>query len=181
MNTSLCNCCGRSTTGSTPDSRYCELYQRWRRKQDVVMRQDHRPGREALRRLRRSHDPGQRARTRAKFGRRNLKSGVTRPCPYEPGINIAYEEMARHYGVAVIPARVRKPRDKAKVETGVLIVERWIIAALRKRTFFSLGEVSEAVIGAADSAQREAVPKAGRLLTLCVRSSGQARPKAAPG
>jgi len=53
--------------------------------------------------------------------------------------------MAQHYGVAVVPARPRKPRDKAKVEAGVLLVERWILTALRKRTFFSLGEVNEAI------------------------------------
>ena len=75
----------------------------------------------------------------------NLKSGVTKPCRYEPGVNITYEEMAQHYGVAVVPARVRKPRDKAKVETAVLVVERWIVAALRKRTFFSLGAVNSAI------------------------------------
>ena len=73
----------------------------------------------------------------------NLKSGVTKPCRYEPGINRTYEEMAGDYGVAVVPARSGKPRDKAKVEVGVLLVERWILAALRKRTFFSLGEVNQ--------------------------------------
>jgi transposase len=75
----------------------------------------------------------------------NLKSGVTKTCRYEPGVNVTYEEMAGHYGVAVVPARPRKPRDKAKVEAGVLLVERWILAALRKRTFFSLGEVNGAI------------------------------------
>ena len=75
----------------------------------------------------------------------NLKSGVTRSCRYEPGVNLTYEEMAQHYGVAVVPARPRKPRDKAKVEVGVQVVERWILAALRKRTFFSLGAVNEAI------------------------------------
>ena len=77
----------------------------------------------------------------------NLKSGVTKACRYEPSVNRTYEEMAAHYGVAVIPARPRKPRDKAKVEAGVLVVERWILMALRKRSFFSLGEVNEAVAG----------------------------------
>jgi hypothetical protein len=75
----------------------------------------------------------------------NLKSGVTRSCRYEPGVNITYEEMAGHYGVAVVPARPYKPRDKAKVEVGVQIAQRWILAALRKQTFFSLGEASRAV------------------------------------
>lgn len=75
----------------------------------------------------------------------NLKSGVTKACRYEPSVNRTYEEMASHYGVAVVPARRAKPRDKAKVEAGVLVVERWILAALRKRRFFSLGEVNQAI------------------------------------
>ena len=75
----------------------------------------------------------------------NLKSGVTKACRYEPGVNRTYEEMAAHYGVAVVPARPLKPKDKAKVEGGVLIVERWILAALRKRKFFSLGEANQAI------------------------------------
>jgi transposase len=75
----------------------------------------------------------------------NLKSGVTKACRYEPAVNRTYEEMASHYGVAVIPARRMKPRDKAKVEAGVLLVERWILAALRKRKFFSLAEVNQAI------------------------------------
>jgi transposase len=73
----------------------------------------------------------------------NLKSGVTKACRYEPGVNRTYEEMATHYGVAVVPARRGKPRDKAKAEAGVLLVERWIVAALRQRKFFSLGEVNQ--------------------------------------
>ena len=69
---------------------------------------------------------------------------MTKPCRYEPGVNLTYEAMAQYYGVAVIPARPRKPRDKAKVEVGVQVVQRWILAALRNRTFFSLGELNEA-------------------------------------
>ena len=75
----------------------------------------------------------------------NLRSGVSKPCRYEPGVNRTYQEMARHYGIAIIPARVRKPKDKAKVEVGVQIVERWILAALRHRTFFSLQQINEAI------------------------------------
>jgi transposase len=75
----------------------------------------------------------------------NLKAGVTQPDRYEPELNPTYANLAEHYGVAVLPARVRRPRDKAKVEVGVLLAQRWIIAALRKRSFFSLEEVRAAV------------------------------------
>ena len=75
----------------------------------------------------------------------NTKTGVAKPCRYEPDLNPTYQEMAAHYGVGVLPARPRKPRDKAKVEAGVQIAERWIIAALRHRRFFSLGELNLAI------------------------------------
>src|SRR5256885_12883165 len=80
----------------------------------------------------------------------NLKSGVTKACRYEPSVNRTYEEMAAHYSVAVVPARPLKPRDKAKVEAGVLLAERWILAVLRKRKFFTLagGEAIPPVIHA---------------------------------
>lgn len=75
----------------------------------------------------------------------NPKTGVSKACRYEPDLNRTYQEMAAHYGVAVVPARPRKPRDKAKVESAVLVVERWILAALRQRKFFSLSELNEAI------------------------------------
>jgi transposase len=75
----------------------------------------------------------------------NLKSGVVTAHRYEPYLNQTYQEMAEHYGTAVLPARPAKPRDKAKVEVGVQIVERRILAALRNRTFFSLRELNEAI------------------------------------
>jgi transposase len=75
----------------------------------------------------------------------NLRSGVSRACRYEPELNPTYQDLAMHYGVAVMPARVRKPRDKAKVEAGVQLVQRWILARLRHRTFFSLGELNQAI------------------------------------
>ena len=77
----------------------------------------------------------------------NLKSVVRRACRYDPDITPTYYAMARHYGIAVIPARVRKPRDKAKAEAGVLLVQRWILAALRKRKFFHLEELNMAIAG----------------------------------
>jgi transposase len=172
-------------------SRFCELYQRWRRKQEVVLRQEHRAGEKLFVDYAGQTVPVRNPATGeireaqlfvAVLGASNytyaeaswtqglgdwmgshirafefidgvteivvpdnLKSGVTKACRYEPGVNLTYEEMAHHYGVAVVPARPRKPRDKAKVEAGVLLVERWILAALRKRSFFSLGEVNEAI------------------------------------
>jgi transposase len=75
----------------------------------------------------------------------NLKSGVNEASYYEPEINPTYAEMAEHYGCAVIPARPAHPRDKAKVETGVLIAQRWILSVLRHRTFYSLNEQNAAI------------------------------------
>jgi transposase len=75
----------------------------------------------------------------------NLASAVRRAQRYEPDINASYQEMAAHYGVAVIPARPRKPRDKAKAEVGVLLAERWILARLRNRRFYSLAEANAAI------------------------------------
>lgn len=75
----------------------------------------------------------------------NLRSGVTKACRYEPDINPTYQEMAAYYGTVIIPARPRHPRDKAKVETGVQIVERSILAPLRDRIFFGLGEGNMAI------------------------------------
>ncbi len=75
----------------------------------------------------------------------NLRAGVTKADRYEPELNPTYRDLAEHFGVAVIPARVRRPKDKAKVEVAVQVAERWIIAALRKHHFFSLEEVKAAV------------------------------------
>jgi len=75
----------------------------------------------------------------------NLKSGVSKACRYEPDLNPTYQDMAEYYGLAVIPARPYRPRDKSKVEVGVQVVERWILARLRNRTFFSLAELNRAI------------------------------------
>jgi transposase len=181
--------------GRHPDgygySRYCELYQRWRAKQEFVLRQEHRAGEKAFVDYAGQTIPIQDPNTGeirqaqlfvAVLGASsytyaeatwtqgladwigahlrafdffrgvpeivvpdNLKSGISKACRYEPGVNRTYEEMAQHYGIAVVPARVGKARDKAKVEAGVLLAERWILAALRKRTFFSLGQANEAI------------------------------------
>ena len=75
----------------------------------------------------------------------NPKAIISKACRFEPDLNPAYQDFARHYATAIVPARVRRPRDKAKVEGGVLIVERWILAKLRHDTFFSLAELNTAI------------------------------------
>ncbi|MDH3644657.1 MAG: IS21 family transposase [Gammaproteobacteria bacterium] len=75
----------------------------------------------------------------------NTKSAITKACRYDPVANQTYADMARHYDTAVLPARPNKPRDKAKVEAGVLLVERWILARLRHHTFFSLAELNRTI------------------------------------
>ena len=75
----------------------------------------------------------------------NLRAGVSKAHRYEPDINPTYQDLATHYGVAIVPARVRRPRDKAKAEVGVQVVERWILAALRHRQCFSLAELNRAI------------------------------------
>jgi len=74
-----------------------------------------------------------------------LKSAVTTACRYEPGVHRAYEELAAHYGTAILPARPARPRDKAKVEVAVQVAERWILARLRHETFFSLTALNERI------------------------------------
>jgi len=172
-------------------SRFCELYQRWRQRLDVVLRQEHPAGEKLFVDFAGAtipvHDPqGGPVREASLFvavlgasnytyaeatwsqglddwiGAHirtfeflagvprlvvpdNTRSGVSRACRYEPDLNRTYHELAMHYGVAVLPARPRKPRDKAKVEVGVQIVQRWIVAALRHRRFFSLAELNAAI------------------------------------
>lgn len=172
-------------------SRFCELYQRWSRNQDVVLRQEYRAGEKmfvdwagptvpifdrysgesipasvfvavlgastytfawaALNQTLPSWiDCHIRAfeyfsGTTKLIVPDNPRTGVDRACRYEPDLNRTYHEMSQHYGTAIMPARPRKPRDKAKVESAVLIAERWILAALRHRKFFSLAELNEAI------------------------------------
>lgn len=172
-------------------SRFCELYQRWRGKQDVVLRQEHKAGEKMFvdwagatipiysrtgGETRQAHlfvaVLGASSYTYAEATADeqmihwltahmrafeffsgipklivpdNPKTAVSRACRYDPDLNPTYQQMAMHYGVGVVPARPRKPRDKAKVESGVLVVERWILAALRNRRFFGVEEVNQAV------------------------------------
>jgi len=180
---------------SQPDgyqySRFCELYNRWVQKLDLVLRQDHRVGEKMFvdhagptvpivdRETGQVHEAaifvavlgasnytyaeatwnrnlaswiGSHIRTLEFFQGvpavtvpDNWKTAVKDPCYYEPDLNPTYRDFAQHYGTVIIPARVRKPRDKAKVEAGVLIVERWILAALRKHTFHTLAELNLAI------------------------------------
>lgn len=75
----------------------------------------------------------------------NTKVAVDKACRYEPDLNPTYHDFAMHYGVAIMPTRVRRPKDKAKVENAVLVAERWILAALRNHTFFSLAELNDRI------------------------------------
>jgi transposase len=75
----------------------------------------------------------------------NLKAAVTNPDRYDPGLNRTYAEMASHYGTAILAARPRRPKDKAKVEVAVQIAQRWILARLRNQRFFSLAELNAAI------------------------------------
>jgi len=172
-------------------SRFCERYQRWRRKLDVVLRQEHYAGEKMFVDWAGATIPvhdrftgqvwqaplfvavlGASSYTYAEATRDqqletwlvvhmhtlefyggvprlavidNLKTGVTKACRYDPDLNPTYQEWALHYGLGVLPARPYKPRDKAKVESGVQVVQRWIVAALRHRKFFSLEEVNQAI------------------------------------
>ena len=172
-------------------SRFCELYQRWRRKLDVVLRQEHKAGEKMFVDWagatipihdRRTGEVTQASVFVAVLGASsytwaeatadqqlttwltahmnaleffegipklvvpdNLKASVTRACRYDPDLNPTYQEWALHYGVGVVPARPYKPRDKAKAESGVQVVQRWIVAALRHRKLFSLEEANGAI------------------------------------
>lgn len=75
----------------------------------------------------------------------NLKSAVIKPDRHDPGLNRTYAEMAEHYGTAILPARPYKPKDKAKAEVAVQVSQRWIVARLRNRRFFSLAELNAAI------------------------------------
>jgi transposase len=169
-------------------SQFCELYGRWRKAQEVTMRQVHRAGEktfvdyagqkpsivdrqtgevievelfvavlgassytyaEATKTQRGPDFIASHVRSYQFFGGVSrdticdqLRSGVSQPCRYEPVIQRTYEEMARHYNTTILPARPRKPRDKAKVEVGVQQAERWLLAPMRKQTFFSLAELN---------------------------------------
>jgi transposase len=92
----------------------------------------------------------------------NLKSGVKKPNYYEPDLNPSYQELAEHYHVAVLPARVKKPKDKANAENSVQNVERWVFAPLRDRTFFSEGEANRAIAPLLDGLNHKEMQHLGK-------------------
>ena len=111
----------------------------------------------------------------------NLKAGITKACFYEPTVNRTYADMAAHYRTAIIPARPYKPRDKAKVEVGVQVVQRWILARLRNRRFFSLAELNRAIRELVDQLNDRPMRGWGTTPTRVVRTtrpSGAAIPAA---
>jgi len=136
-------------------SQFCARYQQWAGRVDLVMRHQHRAGDklfEACASQQLECWIGAHVRCFEFYGAApallvpdNLRSGVTRAHRYEPLLNRTYAEMAAHYGSAVLPARSNKPRDKAKVEVGVQIAERWILASLRHERFTSLAEANTAI------------------------------------
>ncbi len=89
----------------------------------------------------------------------NLKSGVTKACRFEPVLSGTYAEMVEHYDTAALPARPKKPRDKAQVEVGVQIVQRWVLARLRKLTFFTLTDLNLSIWQLLDPLNRKLFKK----------------------
>lgn len=92
----------------------------------------------------------------------NLRSGVSRACRYEPDLNPTYQDFARHYGLVVIPSRVRKPRDNAKAEVSVQVAERWILAPLRDQKFVGLPALNEAIGALLDAVNERPMPHLGK-------------------
>jgi transposase len=92
----------------------------------------------------------------------NMKSAVTRACRYDPDVNRGYTELCEHYGFGVLPTRPVKPRDKAKVEVGVQIVQRWILARLRNRVFHTLEQLNAAIWELLEDLNRRPMKKLNR-------------------
>jgi len=90
------------------------------------------------------------------------RTSTSQPCRYDPTINPAYEDFSKHYSTCIVPARPRKPRDKAKVEVAVQVAQRWIIAALRNQAFFSIEEINRAIRGLLEKLNTRLIRKLGR-------------------
>ncbi len=88
----------------------------------------------------------------------NLASGVSKACRYDPEVNPTYQELATHYGTAVLPTRKASSHDKAKVKTGVLVAERWLLTPLRNHSFFSLAELNREIACLLDSLNHDGFP-----------------------
>lgn len=91
----------------------------------------------------------------------NLKSAITQACRYEPVVNRTYQDLASHYGAVVIPARPYRPRDKAKVEVAIQVAQRFILAALRNRTFFDLASLNAAIRERLEALNNRPIKKLG--------------------
>ena len=111
----------------------------------------------------------------------NLASGVTRAHRYEPDVNATYQDMAAHYGVAVIPARPYKARDKAKVEAGVLLAERWIMARLRNHRFSAIAEANVEIARLVSLGERPTLQEDRRLATKPLRGDRPPGAWSSPG
>ena len=111
----------------------------------------------------------------------NLKAGVTRACYYDPEVNASYAELARHYGTVILPTRAVHPRDKAAVEAGVLQVERWVLAPLRNRTFYSLAELNRAIGAKGGRTERQSLQGRAHFAPRAVRGAGAPGAKAVAG
>ncbi len=109
----------------------------------------------------------------------NLKSAIKKACRYEPEATSTYEDMARHYGTAILPARPYRARDKAAVEMSVLVVQRWILARLRNRQFFSLAELNIAIAELLVDLNNRPFKKLPGCRAQCVRSHRPAGHEAA--
>lgn len=105
----------------------------------------------------------------------NLKSGVSRASFYDPEINRSYGMMASHYGVGVLPARPRRPKDKSKVENGVRCAQSCILGRLRKQTFFSLAEANAAIGQALDRINDHVIRRLGVSRRHCLKASNVPR------
>jgi len=98
----------------------------------------------------------------------HLKAAVSRPHRYEPPLNRTYADLAQHDGVAIVPARAARPRDTAKVEVGVQVVERWMLARLRHPTFCSLPALHTAIAALLVALnQRPCKQRPGSRLSIC--------------
>ena len=110
----------------------------------------------------------------------NLKAGITKPSRFEPGINRTYQDLADHYDCVVLPTRIVKPRDKAKVEVAVQIVERFVLAKLRNVTFFSLAELNAAIRDCVSTINAKLMRRVGKSRTELLETLDRPALKALP-